>query len=222
MPKVEINAPESTVQDVSVHREEFDKVKSAIDKLTETKNPVMYAFVNKSLALNEGKVAAQVMHAQEELLTEIMEYAPEDLKAFYLKCAKQNPRTVIVLGVKDTDELHKVNAYLESCEIRTGIYVDEKGENYMLEPTAMVTQYLDKTDPRVQTIFGMFDLYKGGHDVEYWQGEAAKWRGYFKILRQKYIKLKDKSDEYLREINRQSYELDCVENRGLFARIFNK
>ena len=218
MPKVEISEPESMIQDVHVRREEFDKVKDAVDKLTEIKDPVMYAFVNKGLNLIPGKVAAQVMHAQEELFTEIMEYAPGETRRFHLNCAKRNPRTIIVLEVKNTEELYKVENYLRSCEIRTGIYVDERGENYRLEPTAMVTQYLDKADPRIEKIFGMFDLYKP-EDFE----EQAKYNHQAFVLAESRLDhLHRKYVECERENNRLKYELDCLKDRGLFARIINR
>lgn len=218
MPKISVSAPVSAIQDVHVTREEFNKVKDAVDKLTEIKDPVMYAFVNKGLNLIPGKVAAQALHAQEELFTEIMEYAPGETRRFHLNCAKRNPRTVIVLEVKNTDELYKVENYLRSCEIRTGIYVDEQGENYRLEPTAMVTQYLDKSDPRIEKIFGMFDLYKP-EDFE----EQAKYNHQALVsVESRFDRLYRKYVECERENNRLKYELDCLKDRGLFARIINR
>lgn len=142
--------------------DEIDMLGEKLDKITETKNPVMYVFVNKGLKMNAGKVAAQVAHAQEELFAEILDNGDNKLRDFQFRCMKQNPRTVIILEAKDTDELYKINSYLESCDIWTGIYVDEGSANgdYMLEPTAIACQYLDKCDPRTETIFKMFNLYK--------------------------------------------------------------
>lgn len=138
-----------------------ESVKRLEEKVLETKNPVMYVFVNKGLKMNAGKVSAQVAHAQEELFVEILDNGDNELRDFQFKCMKQNPRTVIVLEAKNTEELYKINSYLESCNIFTGIYVDEGSADgdYMLEPTAIACQYLDKCDPRTETIFKMFRLY---------------------------------------------------------------
>lgn len=138
-------------------QESVDRIEN---KLNQIKNPVMYVFVNKGLKMNAGKVAAQVAHAQEELFTELRHLGGETWE-HHLNCMCQNPRTVIILEAKDTDELYKINSYLESCDISTGIYVDEGSAtgDYMLEPTAMACEYLDKCDPRTETIFRMFKLY---------------------------------------------------------------
>lgn len=146
-----------------VSKEAFDEVKDDIkaikDKIFEVKNPTQYIFINKSLKMNPGKVAAQISHAQEELFSYMMTVNKDKLGE-YQKMIAQNPRTTIVLEVKDTDELYKVNSYLESCNIITAIYVDEKGENYNLEPTVLITNYVDKTDERMKIIFDDFPLYK--------------------------------------------------------------
>ncbi len=146
---------------ISKNDEKYQEISDKLDKLTEVKNPVMYVFVNKGLNMNAGKVAAQVAHAQEELFTDILDNADNELRDFQYKCMRQNPRTVIILEAKDTDELYKINSYLESCDIYTGIYTDEGSADgeYMLEPTAIACQYLDKCDPRTETIFKMFKLY---------------------------------------------------------------
>ena len=149
--------------DNSVNKDDFnevkDDVKSLKEKLFEVKNPVQFIFINKSLKMNPGKAAAQVAHAQEEITWEILTSDDEKKIEEYKKFLRTNPRTTIILQVSDTDELYKVNCYLESCDILTGIYVDEKGKNYLLEPTALATEYLDKTDERIQLIFKNFELY---------------------------------------------------------------
>lgn len=156
--------------DANITAEEFfrksdaEELQESVDrienKLNEIKNPVMYVFVNKGLKMNTGKVSAQVAHAQEELFTELRHLGGEAWE-HHLNCMGQNPRTVIILEAKDTEELYKINSYLESCDIITGIYVDEGSadSDYMLEPTAMACEYLDKCDPRTETIFRMFKLY---------------------------------------------------------------
>lgn len=134
-------------------------------KKTKFVNPTMFFFVNKSLKMSSGKLAAQIAHAKEELTYEIFKYANKEKQEEYLECLEQNPRTVIVLEAENTDELYKINSYLESSEIWTGIYVDEKGSDYLLEPTVMCTEYLDKEDPKVKLIFKMFKLYNPERDL---------------------------------------------------------
>lgn len=155
---------EERIKDRDAIFESLDRIE---DKVSEIKNPVMYMFVNKGLNMNAGKVAAQVAHAQEELFTELRHMGGEAWE-HHLNCMAQNPRTVIVLEVQDTDELYKVNSYLESCDITTGIYVDEGSAtgDYMLEPTAIACEYLDKADERTQLIFRMFKLYENQPDLQ--------------------------------------------------------
>lgn len=124
------------------------------------KNPTMYVFVNKACKMSPGKMAAQVAHAQEELFFEIFKYGDEEKKKEYLEILNQNPRTVIVLEAENEETLYNINAYLESCKLTSGIYVDEKGDNYLLKPTAMAVEYVDKTDPRIEIIFQNFPLYE--------------------------------------------------------------
>lgn len=149
---------EERMKDRDAILESLDRIEN---KAFEIKNPVMYVFVNKGLNMNAGKVAAQVAHAQEELFTELRHMGGEAWE-HHLNCMTQNPRTVIILEVQDTDELYKVNSYLESCDITTGIYVDEGSAtgDYMLEPTVIACEYLDKADERTQLIFRMFKLFK--------------------------------------------------------------
>lgn len=157
------NSNVATLTSNVVNRDDFDEVKDDINKIKEkifeVKNPTQFIFINKSLNMNPGKVAAQAAHAQEEITWKILNSKNEERVNNYKKFLGTNPRTIIVLGVKDTEELYKVNSYLESCNILTGIYVDEKGDNYLLEPTAFATEYLDKTDERVKLIFNNFNLY---------------------------------------------------------------
>lgn len=154
----------------------FESLDRIEDKVFEIKNPVMYVFVNKGLNMNAGKVAAQVAHAQEELFTELRHMGGEAWE-HHLNCMAQNPRTVIVLEVQDTDELYKVNSYLESCGLVTGIYVDEGSANgdYMLEPTALACEYLDKCDSRTELIFKMFNLYKEEDETEQHHSRMRRW-----------------------------------------------
>lgn len=121
-------------------------------------NPTQYIFVNKSLGMSPGKVAAQVAHAQEELTHEYVENFRDKLDD-YNELLSTNPRTTIVLECKDAEELYKIVSYVEAIGLITGIYVDEAGEGYILEPTAMAVEYVEKDDPRLTPLFSKFELY---------------------------------------------------------------
>lgn len=122
-------------------------------------NPVQYIFVNKSLNLSFGKAAAQIAHAQEALTHEYIENFRDKLDD-YNELLSTNPRTVIVLECKDAEELYKIVGYVEAIGLITGIYVDEGGDGYILEPTAMAVEYVEKDDPRLTPLFSKFELYK--------------------------------------------------------------
>lgn len=122
-------------------------------------NPTQYIFVNDSLELSFGKAAAQIAHAQEELTYEYLTHYKDNLDD-YRELLEQNPRTVIVLACPDSETLYKVANYVESLDLLTGIYVDECGEGYILEPTAMAIEYVEKDDPRLTPLFSKFELYK--------------------------------------------------------------
>lgn len=122
-------------------------------------NPTQYIFVNKSLNLSFGKAAAQIAHAQEELTHEYIENFRDKLDD-YNELLSTNPRTTIVLGCKDAEELYKIVNYVEAIGLITGIYVDEGGDDYILEPTAMAVEYVEKDDPRLTPLFSKFELYK--------------------------------------------------------------
>ncbi len=154
-----------------------ESVKRLEDKVYEVKNPVTYILVNKGLGMRPEKISAQVAHAQEELFVEILNSNDNELRDFQFKCMKQNPRTVIVLEVSDTDQLYKAVNYFESCGLICGIYVDEGSANgdYLLEPTAVAVQYLDKADPRTETIFKIFKLYKEEDETRKHHSRVRHW-----------------------------------------------
>lgn len=127
-------------------------------------NPTQYIFVNDSLDLSFGKVAAQIAHAQEELTAEYLKGDIDD----YRELLEQNPRTTIVLACEDADQMYKIASYVESVGLKTGIYVDEGGDGYILEPTAMAVEYVEKDDPRIAPLFSKFELYK-----RHWAEETA-------------------------------------------------
>lgn len=124
------------------------------------KNPTTYFFVNSSLKLNPGKLAAQISHAAMGLAGEIYQSGDEETKEKFFSHSIQNPRTSIVCTCKDQDELYKIVRYFESQELWTYIYVDESGDDYLLEPTVFCTEFVEKDDPRIKAIFKHFHLYR--------------------------------------------------------------
>jgi peptidyl-tRNA hydrolase len=113
------------------------------------RSPTVYIFINKSLNMSVGKVAAQAAHA--------MSLVPN-------LASKQHwlsgpPRTVIILQARDEQQLSNIRIYLSERSIDTYSVVDEgvnEVDEYVM--TAMATGVLDKTD--VAPIFKRFKVYR--------------------------------------------------------------
>lgn len=115
-------------------------------------NPVMYIFVNKSIGMSPGKMAAQVAHAavvasdrsNPEMRNAWNEYG------FYTK---------LVMEARDSNHLETIMKYLEERNIRSWIIIDEgRTEIKKHTPTALGVEIIDK-DTKGE-IFKSFDLYK--------------------------------------------------------------
>jgi len=115
-------------------------------------NPVMYIFVNKSLGMSPGKMAAQVAHAaviasdksNPEMRNAWNEYG------FYTK---------LVMEARDSNHLETIMKYLSERNIRSWIIIDEgRTEIKKHTLTALGVEIVDK-DIKGE-IFKSFDLYK--------------------------------------------------------------
>lgn len=139
--------------------ERLDNLEKNYDKLKEQEFPTQFIFLNKSLNMSSGKAAAQCAHAVEELVFEIFTNASSDKRKEYRKYMSANPRAMIVLQVEDEEEMYKLNSYLESQQIWTGIYVDEMAGDKKFVPTAMAVEYLDRSEVRAKLLSGMFEKF---------------------------------------------------------------
>lgn len=137
----------------------LDSLEEKFKQLQEKEFPTQFVFLNKSLNMNSGKAAAQAAHAVEELVYEIFTNASNEKVAEYKKYMSANPRAMIILEVADEDELYKLNSYLESQNIWTGIYVDEMAGGKKFVPTALAVEYLDRNEIRAKLLSGMFNKF---------------------------------------------------------------
>lgn len=144
----------------SVEVKDMEEVKKKLEELTALDFPTQYIFMNASLNMNSGKAAAQAAHAVEELNYTIFKYGDVETREKHLKMMGMNPRTTIVLEVENEDELYKLNSYLESQGIRTGIYVDESVSGKHFVPTAMAVEYLERASTPARLLSGMYKLFK--------------------------------------------------------------
>lgn len=148
-----------------------NEIGDKLDKILEEKLPTQYIFLNKSLNMTSGKAAAQVAHAVEELTSEIYHHGDGDTREKYFRIMAGTTRVTIILAVKDADELYKLNNYLESQGIWTGIYVDECCGEEKFVPTALAVNYLDRCDVKTKIITGMFEKFSSSLEMK-----AAKYK----------------------------------------------
>lgn len=186
--------------------ERLDSLENKFKKLEELEFPTQFVFLNKSLNMNSGKAAAQSAHAVEELVYEIFTNASDEKIRQYKKYMSANPRAMIVLEVEDEDELYKLNSYLESQDIWTGIYVDEMAGGKKFVPTALAVEYLERGSVRAKLLSGMFNKFTSKEEkkVEHYEkalfdieGMAidAYFSGFFGCSRDAVLNIKNKAEK---------------------------
>lgn len=139
--------------------ERLNSLESKFKALQEKEFPTQFVFLNKSLNMNAGKAAAQAAHAVEELVFEIFTNASSEKREEYKRYMSANPRAMIILQVEDEDEMYKLESYLGSQNIWTGIYVDEMAGDKKFVPTALAVEYLDRNEIRAKLLSGMFEKF---------------------------------------------------------------
>lgn len=116
--------------------------------------PTIYIFMNKSLGMSAGKLAAQSAHVMAEALT----------------IKNQNDwwsapqRTVLIMQARNQEHLSNISTYLQKRDITIYPLIDEGiNETEPQVMTALATQVVDKDE--VQEIFNTFELYRDKYRV---------------------------------------------------------
>lgn len=116
--------------------------------------PVIYIFLNKSLGMSAGKLAAQAAHAAAMSVIN----SPSEMVS---KWEDSVHKTMIVLQAKDDNHLKNIYEYLEQRGFHMIKIIDE-GANEV-EPhswTALSSQILNKEQENVELAFSTFRLYR--------------------------------------------------------------
>lgn len=153
--------------------ERLDKLESKMEELRTKELPTQFVFLNKSLNMSSGKAAAQAAHAIEELVYTIFTDASQEKIQEYKKNMSASPRSMIVLQVEDTEELYKLNSYLNSQDIWTGIYVDELANGQRFVPTALAVEYLDRNEIKAKLLSGMYEKFTSKEELKTERYEKA-------------------------------------------------
>lgn len=117
-------------------------------------NPVIYVFVNKSLGMTAGKLAAQAAHAVAMVMIDETEEAR-------LQWRNGVHKTMLVMEAKDENHINNIERYLKERNVPCRVVVDE-GVNE-IDPhtiTALATAILNKDDENVSKTFSTFSLYR--------------------------------------------------------------
>ena len=115
--------------------------------------PTVYVFMNKSLNMSAGKLAAQAAHAVTYLWTSRI----RDLDDF----TTPPFQTMMVMQARNQEHLTAIRYYLKKRDIETIAVVDEgANETDPQVVTAVATQVVDKDIDMIKDIFGTFELYR--------------------------------------------------------------
>ncbi len=117
-------------------------------------NPVIYIFVNKSLNMSSGKVAAQAAHAA------AMTVCEEDQEK-RLQWLTAPHKTILVMEARNELHIMNIEKYLKDRGIKPVTIVDE-GVNEIDAHTitALATNILSRDDEYTQQTMSTFRLFK--------------------------------------------------------------
>ena len=114
------------------------------------RRPTVYIFINKSLGMSVGKVAAQAAHAM------AMSFLDRTVDTWH---APQ--RTVLIMQARDEGHIKNISAYLEGRDIGSWTVIDEgvnEIDSHVI--TALATEVVDKELEDIQDTFSSFELYR--------------------------------------------------------------
>ena len=112
-------------------------------------SPCIYIWINKSLGMSAGKIAAQAAHAAMLVQKEDKDWG------------EHPQRTILVCEARDSEHMRNIQDYLGERNYLTQYVIDE-GINE-IEPmsfTAMSSEVVDRSDEEAQKVFGQFKLYR--------------------------------------------------------------
>lgn len=116
--------------------------------------PVIYIFLNHSLGMSSGKLAAQSAHAAAMSVVQ----STQEMRSEW---EDSHQRTIITLIAKGDSHLSRISTYLQQRNISVIPIIDE-GVNEV-EPqswTALATQILDKNNDQIEQTFRSFKSYR--------------------------------------------------------------
>jgi PTH2 family peptidyl-tRNA hydrolase len=120
--------------------------------MNEKTYPVMYIFVNKSLNMSPGKLAAQACHASCNAMRISNAKLVDDWYEFGFY-------TKLVMEARDEQHLRNIEKYLNERDIKTALIIDEgRTEIPKHSVTALGCEVVDKNV--LGPIFQEFDLFK--------------------------------------------------------------
>lgn len=135
-------------------KDQFDIFRGGTKMEEKKPNPVMYLFINKSLGMSPGKLAAQVAHAA--CLAQ-RGSKPELVEAWY----EYGFYTKLVLEARDAEHIRTIEKYLNdpTRNIKTFMVIDEgRTEIKKHTITALGVEVIDKNE--LGPIFKEFSLFK--------------------------------------------------------------
>lgn len=112
------------------------------------RKPTIYIFMNKSLGMSAGKLAAQAAH--------VMASIP-NLDTSWMAPHK----TILIMQARDQQHMDNISTYLDKREVETFWLIDEGvNETDSHVATALATEIVDKDLETTRDIFSTFELYK--------------------------------------------------------------
>jgi PTH2 family peptidyl-tRNA hydrolase len=114
----------------------------------------MYLFVNNSLNMSPGKMAAQVAHAAVRASRLSNELIVENWL--------NNGECKLVMSARNEEELKRIKEYLTNCKLINSVLIYDEGLTELngTEITALGVEIVDRELKEVQNALGHFKLYK--------------------------------------------------------------
>lgn len=131
--------------------------------------PCQYIFIDKSLGMSAGKMAAQAAHASVEgyrLSCGLTPHQPQEDREFKEPAVVRNwykggHYMKLVMEAQDAQQLWAIQGYLAGRGFRSTLVIDEghtEGTEFIT--TALATEIVDKDNSHVSETFGNFKLYR--------------------------------------------------------------